>query len=137
MSAFIDTSGAYALLVRTEDRHAEVVRAFRGLAEGRRTLWTTSYVIVETVALLQHRIGLEPVRDFLDHFVPLFSVEWVSEAMHASGVARLLREDRRQLSLVDCVSLECVQAHDIRDALALDRHFEEVGCRVLPMSRTS
>lgn len=137
MSAFVDTSAAYALLVRTEDSHQEVVRAFRGLAEAGRTLWTTSYVIVETVALLQHRIGLQAVRDFLEDFVPLFSVEWVPEALHASGVARLLREDRRQLSLVDCVSLECIQAHGIRDVLALDRHFEKAGCRVLPMSRTS
>ncbi len=137
MSAFVDTSAAYALLVRTEDRHRDVVRAFRGLVEARRALWTTSYVIVETMALLQHRIGLEAVRDFLDHFVPLFSVEWVSEALHAGGVARLLREDRRRLSLVDCVSLECIHARGIGDVLALDPHFEEAGCRVLPMSRTS
>lgn len=135
MSAFLDTSALYALLVRTEERHADVVRAFRKLLEERRTLWTTSYVLVETVALLQHRIGLAPVRDFVEHVVPLLSVEWVSEALHRKGTERLLREDRRHLSLVDCVSLEFIRSQGLRDVLALDTEFAQAGCRLLPTPR--
>ncbi|MGH7322705.1 MAG: type II toxin-antitoxin system VapC family toxin [Candidatus Rokuibacteriota bacterium] len=131
----MDTSGLYALLVKTEERHADVVREFRGLLEGGRTLWTTSYVIVEMVALLQHRIGLPPVRDFAEHIVPLLSVEWVSEVLHRRAVERLLRADRRRLSLVDCVSLEFMQSRGLRDVLALDPHFAEAGCRLLPPLR--
>ncbi|MFQ5840489.1 MAG: type II toxin-antitoxin system VapC family toxin [Candidatus Methylomirabilales bacterium] len=135
MSAFVDTSGLYTLLVSTEERHAEVLRAFRRLLERGRTLRTTSYVIVETVALLQHRIGLPPVRDFIEHLVPLLSIEWVSEALHRRGVERLVREDRRHLSLVDCVSLEFIRSRGLRDALTLDTHFAEEGCRLLPPTR--
>ena len=135
MSLFLDTSGLYALLVRTEERHAEVFRAFREALEEGRALWTTSYVIVETVALLQHRLGLAPVRDFVDHLVPVLSVEWVSEALHRKATERLLREDRRRLSLVDCVSLEFIRAQGFRDVLALDPHFAEAGCRLLPPAR--
>jgi len=135
VSAFIDTSALYALLVRTEDRHADVVRAFRGLLEGGRPVYTTSYVVVETIALLQHRIGLPPVRDFDQHMAPALSVEWVSQGLHRKGVERLLREDRRRLSLVDCVSLEFMHAQGLRDALALDPHFEEAGYRLLPPRR--
>lgn len=40
------------MLVRTEDRHADVVRAFRKSLEEGRALWATSYILVETVALL-------------------------------------------------------------------------------------
>ena len=135
MSVFVDTSGLYALLVRTEDKHAEVLRVFREALEEGRTLWTTSYVIVETVALLQHRLGLAPVRDFVEHLVPVMSVEWVSEALHRKATERLLREDRRRLSLVDCVSLEFMRAQGLRDVLALDPHFTEAGCRLLPPAR--
>lgn len=40
---------------------------------------------------------------------------------------RLSRENRRRLSLVDCVSLEFMRQHAIEDLLGLDRHFEEAG----------
>jgi len=42
VSAFLDTSALYALLVRTEERHAGALRSFRALLEERRALWTTS-----------------------------------------------------------------------------------------------
>jgi len=71
----MDTSGLYALMVRTEERHADELRVFRKLLEEDRPLRTTSYVTVETVALLQHRVGLGPVRDFIEHLSPVLSVE--------------------------------------------------------------
>jgi predicted nucleic acid-binding protein len=132
VSAFVDTSGLYALLVRTESSHGEVFQAFRKLLQEGRTLMTTSYVLVETVALLQHRLGLAPVRAFTEHLLPVLSVEWVSEVLHRKGTERLLREDRRRLSLVDCVSLEFIRSQGLRDVLALDAHFAEAGYRLLP-----
>ncbi len=135
MSVFVDTSGLYALLVRTEERHADVVSALRKVLEEGRVLHTTSYVIVETVALLQHRLGLAPVRDFVEHLLPLLSIEWVTEALHRKGTEHLLREDRRRLSLVDCVSLEYIRSEGMRDVLALDSHFTQAGCRLLPSTR--
>lgn len=135
MSVFVDTSGLYALLVHTEERHSEVVGAFRDALDKGQTLWTTSYVIVETVALLQHRLGLAPVRDFVEHMVPVLSIEWVSEALHRKGVDRLLREDRRRLSLVDSVSIEFMRSQGVREVLALDPDFAEAGFRLLPSTR--
>lgn len=92
-------------------------------------------MIVETVALLQRRLGLAPVRDFYEHMMPVLSVEWVSEALHRKAMERLLREDRRRLSLVDSVSLEFVQSQGLRDVLALDPHFTEAGYHLLPSTR--
>lgn len=132
MSVFADTSGLYALLVRTEAGHDETVQAFKALAEEGRPVLTTSYVIVETVALLQHRIGLAPVRDLEDRITPLLTIEWVSRELHSKGMERLFREDRRQLSLVDCVSFEHMRSAGLREALALDPHFEEAGFSLLP-----
>ena len=135
MSVFVDTSGLYALLVRTEERHDDVVSALRKVLEEGRVLHTTSYVIVETVALLQHRLGLAPVRDLFEHLLPLLSIEWVTEALHRKGTEHVLREDRRRLSLVDCVSLEYIRSEGILDVLALDSHFTQAGCRLLPSTR--
>jgi len=132
MSAFADTSGLYALMVKSEERHEEVARSFADLLRKRRVLSTTSYVIVETTALLQHRIGLEVVHDFEEQIVPFLAIEWVAQALHRRGVEMLFREDRRQLSLVDCVSLEFMKSSRLRDVLGLDPHFQEAGFRLLP-----
>ena len=132
MSLFIDTSALYALMVRTETHHEAVLAAFRNSVETSRTLWATSYVVVETIALLQYRIGLPPVRDFDQSILPLLSVEWVSSALHRRGMARLARENRRHLSLVDCTSFEFMANRGIGEALSLDRHFRQAGFEVLP-----
>ena len=135
MSAFADTSGLYALLVGSEEGHADLVRAFRNILTESRPLRTTSYVLIETIALLQSRIGLESVRDFDEHVFPLLSVEWVSEDLHRRGARRVSMENRRRLSVVDCVSFEFMRQQGISDVLGLDRHFEEAGYRLLPGRR--
>ena len=135
MSVFADTSGLYALLVGSEDGHADLVQAFRNVLAGNRPLRTTSYVLIETIALLQSRVGLEPVRDFDEHVFPMLSVEWVSEDLYSRGARRLSMANRRRLSLVDCVSFEFMRQQGISDVLGFDRHFEEAGYRLLPARR--
>ena len=135
MTAFADTSGLYSLLVSTEAGHEEVVKAYESILGARRELWTTSYVLLETVALLQHRFGLPPVRDLIDEVFPILSMEWVSSDLHLRGVERLLKEDKRRLSLVDCVSFEFLRSAGIEDVLGLDPHFESAGFRLLPKPR--
>ena len=132
MSVFVDTSALYALLVATEEGHAEVVESFRQLAESDRRLVTTSHVIVETSALLQHRFGLDAVRDLNDRVLPLLEVYWIDEPTHRRAVKRLFRKDRRQLSLVDCCSFTVMDAQEINEALALDHDFGREGYRLLP-----
>jgi uncharacterized protein len=132
MSVFVDTSALYAFLVRTDAAHAAVAEAMSAALEDGRTLRSTSYVLVETHALLQSRIGLAPVRDLDARIVPLLSATWVDAELHARGMRRLQREDRRSLSLVDCVSFEVMATDGIREALTLDRHFSEAGFEVLP-----
>jgi predicted nucleic acid-binding protein len=52
MSVFADTSALYASIVRTEGRHRESLNVFQKLIESGRSLKTTSYVLLETTALL-------------------------------------------------------------------------------------
>src|SRR5690348_7631026 len=103
MSLFVDTSGLYALLVGTERDHRAVLDAFRTAAERGRRMVTTNYVVVETSALLQHRIGLPPVHDLEERILPLMTVHWVGSEVHRRAVERLFRADKRKVSLVDVV----------------------------------
>jgi predicted nucleic acid-binding protein len=132
MSLFIDTSGFYALLVGTERDHQAVLDAFRTAAERGRRMVTTNYVLVETTALLQHRIGLPPVRDLEERILPLVTVHWVSSELHRRAVERLFRTDKRRVSLVDAMSFIVMDAEGLSDVLGLDPDFATEGFRLLP-----
>ena len=132
MTVFADTSALYALLVRTEEGHAEVAAAFSRLLQGRRPLVTSNYVVLETAALLQRRIGLPAVRDFDERIAPLLTVRWITEPLLRRAMDRLIRADRRGVSLVDCTSFEVMEAEAITEAFALDRDFAAAGFRLVP-----
>lgn len=131
MTVFVDTSALLAVLNADDADYRQARRLWARLAEERAALVTTNYVLVETLALLQSRLGMTAVRDFQNAFVPLFQVIWVSEAQHQMGVSALLAANRRQLSLVDCVSFVVCRQFQIEDVLAFDQHFEEQGFHCL------
>jgi predicted nucleic acid-binding protein len=132
VSLFIDTSGFYALLVASESEHEAVRIAFRLAVDGGRRLVTTNYVLVETAALLQHRLGMDPVRDLEHRIGPIVSVAWVTEDLHARAVTRLFRTDKRRVSLVDVVSFLTMEQEGLDEVLGLDSDFAAEGFRLLP-----
>jgi predicted nucleic acid-binding protein len=90
-------------------------------------LVTSNYVVLETCALLQRRLGFQAVRAFWDDVVPMLRVQWVNERQHELGMAVMLGANRRKLSLVDCVSFCLMREAGIAEAFAFDRHFSEEG----------
>lgn len=127
MITFVDTSGLFALLDSDDLAHSRARAAFASLAERNARLVTSSYVLVETIALLQRRLGMIAVRNFETKIRPLLEIIWIDLHWHERAMQRLLTNDRRKLSLVDCVSFEVMEAKGIRSALAFDKHFEEQG----------
>lgn len=93
---------------------------------------TTSYLLVETAALLQHRFGLDAVRDLEERIVPLLEVIWVTAELRRRALARLFSVNRRQLSLVDAVSFAIMEAEGLSDVLRLDADFTAQGFRLAP-----
>lgn len=124
---FVDTSALYALLVRSDDRHGDARRAFARLMAEEAALITTSYVLVETYALLGRRVGLDSVAAFRDDFAPLLDIVWVDPATHDAALNELIDRKRRNLSLVDLVSFATMRGRGIEQAFAFDRHFDEEG----------
>jgi len=131
MRVFIDTSAFYALLDRDDANNKKATKLWTNLLGDEHTLVTSNYVLVETFALMQNRLGLEAVRGFQEDILPLINVEFVSPDMHRSGITALLSASRRTLSLVDCVSFELMRSAGIRSVFAFDRHFKEQGFVVL------
>ena len=132
MKLFVDTSALYAVLDADDARHEQARGAWLELLEREAQMICTNYILVETVALVQRRLGMEAARVLLRDVVPLLRVEWVSEVSHEAGVAAFLAAGDRGLSLVDCASFETMRRLGLDTAFAFDRHFEEQGFRCVP-----
>jgi uncharacterized protein len=132
MSLFVDTSAFYALLDRDDAHHGESAGAWRGMMTSDQSVATTNYVIVETFALIQSRLGLKAVRSFHDDIIPVLRIEFVTLEMHRLGIAALFTAAKRGLSLVDCVSFEVMRALGMKSVFTFDNHFRERGFAVIP-----
>ena len=135
MSVFVYTSAFYTVLDADDLLHPAGKIAWVRLLEERGGLHTSSYVIVETLALLQRHIGVEGPRTFVADILPVVQVVWVDEGMHRSAQHALLVASRRDLSLVDCVSFEAMRLLGLTTAFSFDQHFSEQGFRLLPAVR--
>jgi uncharacterized protein len=132
MKLFLDTSAFFALLDRDDGNHNAAKNAWAEIMSGGNTLVTSNYVLVETLALLQNRLGMTAVRAFQGDLFPILNVEFVNLETHRSGTSALLAAAKRNLSLVDCVSFELMRTLGIKTAFAFDAHFKEAGFQVMP-----
>jgi len=122
---FLDTSAILALLNPKDEHHGRARRVFESLRAREAGLVATSYVLVETYALICSRLGLAAVRAFRSDWVPLVDVVWVDPETHEAGLDLLLERKRRDLSLVDAVSFIVMRRRGLEHAFAFDPHFED------------
>ena len=131
MNLFVDTSAYYSLLDHKDKNHRNAKRIWDRLMDNDDVLITNNYVLIETTALVQNRLGMGACIDFQDIFVPLTEIYWIEQEIHQASVAALRTANRRKLSLVDCVSFEVCRRYGIDDIFAFDHHFEEQGFTLL------
>ena len=101
---------------------------------GSQPLLTHNYVLIETVALLQRRLGMPSARAFLADSQN-FTLHWVTPDDHAEAAALFKQRNRRGLSLVDCMSFVVMRKYRATAALAYDADFQAEGFRPLRVVR--
>ena len=132
---FLDTSGWFAALSPKEAKHRAAHAAYRAWIEGGDDLVTTNLVVAEMQILLMRFRGADEGPRFMDSLYkdPSHEVVFVDRALERTAVDHWLRRYRdHPLSLADAVSFEVMRSRGIRQALALDEHFELAGFDVLP-----
>ena len=129
---FVDTSALYAALDRDDQNHPLAKSTWSSLLQADDALVVTNYVVVETTALVQHRLGMEAVRALCRDILPALDMHWIGEDEHRHAENALLAADRRKVSLVDCSSFHVMRSRMMRTAFAFDPHFRHQGFEVLP-----
>jgi predicted nucleic acid-binding protein len=134
VTIFADTSALYATLDRDDQYHAAAAAAWAALVTADEALITSNYVLVETMALVQRRLGAQALQSCIDRMLPMLETEWVTEDDDRIGLTAVVAAARRQLSFVDCVSFRIMRRLRLRRVFAFDPHFTEQGFAVLPAS---
>ena len=131
MRIFVDTSAFLALSNRLDHEHATAARIYPALMERRVDLLTSSYVVAESMALIQRRLGWEPLVAFTEALEAAFHVVWVDRTLHAEAQRLLFRRRRRAINIVDAVSMILSRQLGLDALFAFDDDFIREGFRVL------
>jgi len=126
---FVDTSAIIALLVDSDSAHASARVAFESLSVRQAPLLSTSYVLVETYALLGRRVSITAVESFREGFAPLLDIVWIARELHEKALDELVKRSSKKLSLVDVSSFLVMKEQKIDEVFAYDRHFDLEGFR--------
>ena len=102
------------------------------MIEASEALVTSNYVVVEIMAVVQRRFGMQAVHQIQGDLLPLVSIEWLDPATHESAMAAFLHASRRRLSFVDCTSFEIMRQRNLTRVFAMDGHFAEHGFEQIP-----
>lgn len=132
MTVFIDTSAFLSILDADDKYHKKAEQPWAELISSEDTLFCNNYILVETFALVQNRLGMEALRTFNDDILPVVNIDWIEKSTHKAGVSALLAASRKRLSMVDCVSFETMRRLEIKKVFTFDPHFTEQGFQCIP-----
>jgi predicted nucleic acid-binding protein len=90
LTTFLDTSALLALLDEDDLNHSRADEAWRQLLGSDEPLVSTNYIVVETLALVQRRLGMEAAKALERDLLPLLDLEWINEATHRSALRTFL-----------------------------------------------
>lgn len=127
----LDTSALYALASSSDKFHHAARSAYQELVDSGAPFYVTSYVLVETFALVHARLGLTPLKALVDSLRAIAEVFWVDHNTHDEAWQRMVNISGRRFSFVDWVSV--VAAERLGTSLfTFDQEFRAVGLLVVP-----
>ncbi len=126
---FLDTSAISAWADAADPNHHAAVRRLQAILDRGEDLLTHNYVLVESIALLQARLGLAAATKLANDSAA-FVIDWVDDDLHTSGVRELKRSRKRHVSLVDHISFLVMKRRHAATAFAFDPDFVAAGFRL-------
>jgi predicted nucleic acid-binding protein len=128
---FIDTSAFYALMDRSDSYHQSASKLWAHMLDKGYYLKTSNYVTVETLALLQNRLGFEAADLWSRDVLGIVETLWIDEVLHNLAFEIWFSLGRRKLSLVDCTSFVIMRHDKMEKVFGFDKHFTDHGFEIL------
>lgn len=132
MMIFVDTSALYALMDAADRNHQRARAAWAQWLDQPVQFFTSNYVLLESLALIQHRLGIQATRRFDEELAPVLNIQWIDAELHTTALRMMLALGQRDFSLVDCTNIELMRRRGHRVIFAFDRHYPDHGLTQLP-----
>ena len=132
----VDTSAFYALFSATDLFHDRARSAYELLIDREYELWTTSYTLIETIALLHRRVDFLVVSRFAEWRSSNLGVLWIDSRVHDSAWRLFANTHGRGLSFVDWTTVVASREIDNAPVFTFDGGFASQGLPVVPRHRS-
>ena len=133
MKLFIDTWGWLTLRDRNESRHEDVKKHYRQFRDQNGIIYTSDYVLDETITLLFRRLNFKTAKaslsklDKADKEGYLQMERVTPERFEKAKGLRLKYQDKPMISFTDLTSMVIMKELDIKNIITGDEHFEHIG----------
>jgi predicted nucleic acid-binding protein len=127
----IDTSAIFAIISPSDRLHDRAAATYGDLLDQGDRLYITSYIMVETAALVQRRLGFELLQVLVQSMQGVIDIFWVDRAAHEEAWRRMVERGGGRISLVDWSTI-VVAEQTSSTIFAFDQDFSAQGLQVLP-----
>jgi predicted nucleic acid-binding protein len=129
---FVDTGGWIAVMVVSDSFH-EIARIhYLDLLSRRVRLFTSNYVLDETITRIRYDIGHAEACRFCDLYEQaekqrLVTTLWVDAGITQEALQLFRKYSDQRFSLTDCTSFVLMKLHSLKEAFTFDSHFDVHG----------
>lgn len=128
-AVFVDSFAWIAAINKSDNYHDATLRMLEDFLGKQAKLFTTNYVIIETINALSKVEFRKAVIEFIDRLEKSPSVEIIKITDETYNNAWRLYQQRldKEWGITDCTSFEVMKMLDIKKAFTNDKHFEQAG----------
>ena len=128
MKAFIDTGAFLAIADKSDTFHELSAATYQRLVEQKAILYTSNYIIDETITLIRARVNHDAAVAFIKGFdASNIKVLHVTEKDEHSAKEIFIKYKDKDFSYTDCTSFILIDKYSIDAALSLAEHFNQYG----------
>lgn len=134
--SFVDASAFYALEDSDDVNHEEAVTIRRAIKKGKlqiRRLYTSNYILDETLTLIRMHLGHNQAIDFGERIKKsrIVNIVRISAEVEERAWVIFKKYKDKRYSFTDCTSFALMEEIGIKNAFAFDRNFEQYGFSLL------
>lgn len=127
----IDTPAFYALISSTDELHSEVKFLYERIIDLEFELWTTSYILIETMFLIYNRLKFDYLEIFVNTILNNINIYWIDEEIYKISWKKMKENKNRGLSFVDWTTIITANKLD-SPVFTFDENFLREGIIIFP-----
>ena len=134
MKIFVDTGAWMAVTVRNDKHHLQALGVLEKFQRQFVQLFTTDYVLDETLTLVRMRAGHQKAVEIGKSIVdsPLIRTVNIEKQIWGEAWKIFQRYKDKVWSFTDCTSFAVMDLFQIENAFAFDKNFKQYGKKMLP-----